>query len=159
MLGIRIRIWIQIRRILMFFATRIRIRIRLLIRLLILPSSSKNSKKNLDFYCFVTSLWLFIFEEWCKYTSVTDPDPYVFVPPGSASGSVPKCHGSPTLNKKHPLVRILSNIFTSKCDKYKMGDIRKRVADTLLPAKKYTNKKKFKNVTEIASKDKWDGCS
>jgi hypothetical protein len=36
----------------MFFATRIRIRIRLLIRLLILPSSSKNSKKNLDFYCF-----------------------------------------------------------------------------------------------------------
>jgi hypothetical protein len=28
------------------------------------PSIIKqNSKKNLDFYCFVTSLWLFIFEE------------------------------------------------------------------------------------------------
>jgi hypothetical protein len=29
----------------------------------ILPSSSKNSKKNLYFYCFVTSLWLFNFED------------------------------------------------------------------------------------------------
>ncbi len=29
---------------------------------------NQNSKKNLDFYCFVTSLWLFIFEEWCKCT-------------------------------------------------------------------------------------------
>ncbi len=29
-------------------------------------SSSKNSKKNLDFYCLVTSFWLFIFEKWCK---------------------------------------------------------------------------------------------
>ncbi len=28
--------------------------------------SSPKNKKNLDFYCFVTSLWLFIFEEWCK---------------------------------------------------------------------------------------------
>ncbi len=28
------------------------------------PSIIKqNSKKNFDFYCFVTSLWLFIFEE------------------------------------------------------------------------------------------------
>jgi hypothetical protein len=28
------------------------------------PSIIKqNSKKNLDFYCFVTSLWLFIFEK------------------------------------------------------------------------------------------------
>ncbi len=29
---------------------------------------SKKMKKNLDLYCFVTSLWLFIFEEWCKCT-------------------------------------------------------------------------------------------
>jgi hypothetical protein len=29
----------------------------------ILPSSSKNRKKNLDFYCFLTCLLLFIFEE------------------------------------------------------------------------------------------------
>jgi hypothetical protein len=28
----------------------------LFVRIRILPSSSKNSKKNLDFYCFVTSL-------------------------------------------------------------------------------------------------------
>ncbi len=34
----------------------------------ILPSSGKKSKKNLYFYCFVTSLWLIIFEEWCKCT-------------------------------------------------------------------------------------------
>ncbi len=33
----------------------------------ILLSSSKNSKKNLDSYCFVNSLWLFIFEKECKY--------------------------------------------------------------------------------------------
>ncbi len=34
----------------------------------ILLSSSKNSKKNLDSYCFVTSFWLFIFAIWCKCT-------------------------------------------------------------------------------------------
>ncbi len=34
----------------------------------ILLSLSKNSKKNLYFYCFVTSFWLFIFEKWCKST-------------------------------------------------------------------------------------------
>ncbi len=28
----------------------------------------KNSKKNLDSYCLVTSFWLFIFEKWCKCT-------------------------------------------------------------------------------------------
>ncbi len=38
----------------------------------ILISSSKNSKKNLDSYCFVTSFWLYIFwlytfEKWCKF--------------------------------------------------------------------------------------------
>ncbi len=42
----------------------VRIRIRLCIRILLSPCT--NIKKNLDFYCFVTSLWLFIFEEWCK---------------------------------------------------------------------------------------------
>ncbi len=30
--------------------------------------TSKNSKENLDFHCFVTSFWLFICEEWCKCT-------------------------------------------------------------------------------------------
>ncbi len=29
-------------------------------------NKQKKIKKNLDFYCFVTSLWLFPFEEWCK---------------------------------------------------------------------------------------------
>ena len=32
----------------------------------ILLSSSKNSKKNLNSYCFVTSFGLFVFEKWCK---------------------------------------------------------------------------------------------
>ncbi len=45
-----------------FWASRIRIRIRILISL------SKNSKRNLDLYCFVTSFWLFIFEKLCKST-------------------------------------------------------------------------------------------
>jgi hypothetical protein len=31
-------------------------------------------KKNNDFSCFVTSLWVFIFEELHKFTSVPDPD-------------------------------------------------------------------------------------
>ncbi len=43
---------------------------------LVLPSSVKNSKKNIDLYYFVTSLWFFIFEEWCKATEL-DPDPDV----------------------------------------------------------------------------------
>ncbi len=34
----------------------------------ILLSLSKNSKKNLDSYCFVTSFGLFLFEKWCKCT-------------------------------------------------------------------------------------------
>ncbi len=36
------------------------------VRIRILLLSSKNSKKNHEIYCFVTSLWLFIFEKWCK---------------------------------------------------------------------------------------------
>ncbi len=38
------------------------------IRIRILPSSNKNSKNTLNFYCFVTSSWLFICKEWCKCT-------------------------------------------------------------------------------------------
>ncbi len=36
------------------------------------PSINKQNKmkKNLDLYCFVTSLWLIIFEEWCKCSNV-----------------------------------------------------------------------------------------
>ncbi len=55
---IRIRIRIRIHRIHVFWASRIRI----------LLSLSKNSKKNLELYSFVTSFWLFIFEKWCKST-------------------------------------------------------------------------------------------
>ncbi len=56
-------------------------------------------EKNPDFYCFVTSLWLFIFEELCKCISVPNPHPnledlYVFGPPGSASRSVSQRYGS-----------------------------------------------------------------
>ncbi len=38
----------------------------LLVRIRILPSSSKKSKKNLDFYGSPTSLLLFIVEDRCK---------------------------------------------------------------------------------------------
>ncbi len=44
---------------------------------------AKIVRKTLILYCFVTSLWPFIFKEWCKCTSV--PNPYQ------------KCHGFPTL--------------------------------------------------------------
>ncbi len=39
---------------------------------------AKTLGKTCDFYCFVSFLWLFIFEEWCKCTSVPNPhpDPY-----------------------------------------------------------------------------------
>jgi hypothetical protein len=53
-----LRIWIRIR---MYWASWIRIRIRNLLSL------SKNSEKNLDSYCFVTSFWLFIFENYVLY--------------------------------------------------------------------------------------------
>ncbi len=43
-----------------FWVSRIRIRLLL--------SSNKNSKKNLDFYSFVTFLGLFVFEEWFNCT-------------------------------------------------------------------------------------------
>ncbi len=48
-----------------FWTSRIRIR-HFLYRSGSGSSSSKKSKKNLDFYCFVTSLRLFIFEDRCK---------------------------------------------------------------------------------------------
>ncbi len=38
-------------------------------RIQIFLLSSKNSKKNHDSYCFVTSFWLFLFEKWCICTS------------------------------------------------------------------------------------------
>ncbi len=41
----------------------------LFLRIRILPSASNWSKKNLDFYYFVTSFWLFVFEECRKCTS------------------------------------------------------------------------------------------
>ncbi len=53
-----------------------------LIRIL---TSSSNSKKNLDSYCFVTTSWLFKeLASWKSLTKWTGP------------GTVPKCHGSTT---------------------------------------------------------------
>ncbi len=58
------------------------------------PDSSiiKNSLENLDFYYFLISLWLLRVMYQCS-----ESGSYVFRPTGSASGSVLKCHGSPTL--------------------------------------------------------------
>ncbi len=67
-----LRVRIRIHRIPVFLASWIRIRILsevwIRIRLRILLSLSKYSKKNLDFYCFVTSFWLFIVEKLYKCT-------------------------------------------------------------------------------------------
>jgi MFS-type transporter involved in bile tolerance (Atg22 family) len=52
-------VWLRASRI---RKSKVRIRIRILL------SSSKNCKKNLESVGFVTSLWLFIFEKWCKCT-------------------------------------------------------------------------------------------
>ncbi len=76
-----------------FWAFRIRLsQVRL--RLQILPLSSKNSKKNVNFYCSVTSLLLFIFKELCKcmFLGFPDPDPFVKGPDPYRT----KCHGSAT---------------------------------------------------------------
>jgi hypothetical protein len=62
----------------------------------ILPSSSKNIKKNLDLLCFFL-LYDFLCLKNDKCTSVPDldpEDPYVFGPPGSESGSVNHRYGS-----------------------------------------------------------------
>ncbi len=70
---------------------QIRIRIRMFLGLpdlhpdpFVTIHQAKMGRKNLIFYCFVTSLRLF----------TTVPDPYVFGPPGSASGSVRQRYGS-----------------------------------------------------------------
>ncbi len=68
-------------RIRMFWASRIRI-YWYKIRIRILLSSSKNSKKNLDSYCFfVTSLWLFILEKWfkCSFKKYKLKDLQIFI--------------------------------------------------------------------------------
>ncbi len=65
-------------------------------------------EKNLDFYFFVTSLWLFIFEKWCKCTCkkwyaeklwkkiyfllASWRSLMIIAGSGSGSGSTPKCH-------------------------------------------------------------------
>ncbi len=52
-----------------FWASRIQIHYSAVwILLRILLSSSKNSRRNLDSSCFVTSFGFFIYEKWCKYT-------------------------------------------------------------------------------------------
>jgi hypothetical protein len=99
-----------------FWASWICIRIRkLFVRIQILPSQASTSKKNeekLWFYCFVTSLWIFIFEESCKKylqkgLGISINKNYFFgilkvtdLRAGSRAWSasgyvpVPKCHGS-----------------------------------------------------------------
>jgi hypothetical protein len=106
-------------------------------RIRILLSSSKNSKKNLDFYCFETSLWLFIFEDCLNVSRKGKKQnnfgkKYLFVDIKShwrkgriwsqirvrirnsvvrisRAGSVLKCHGSTTLQSSNPLlIDILS---------------------------------------------------
>jgi hypothetical protein len=97
---------------------RIRIRIRIWVRILLF--ASKNSKKNLNSYCFVTSFGLFIFENYVNVTfkkqknfffnsffagnlkvngenrriRIHWSDAWIR---GSGSGFTPKCHESGTL--------------------------------------------------------------
>ncbi len=82
-----------------FWASWIRIRIFL--------SLSKNSKKNRDLYCFVTSFWLFTFKKMMlKYLQkVICRKSFFLISFSLASwrsmmkieGSTPKCHGSAIL--------------------------------------------------------------
>jgi hypothetical protein len=66
-----------------FMFSIIRPVLRIRIRLRILISTSENSKKNFDSYCFVTSLWLYILEK-SKVGSGS----------GSKSGSFSQWYGS-----------------------------------------------------------------
>jgi hypothetical protein len=119
---------IRIRRIctLCFWASWIWIRkpeVRIWIRILL--SSSKNSKKNIDSYCYVTSLWLFTLKNdvnvlsksnkqknllafWRSMTKIAGSGAGSISQetriPGS--GSVPKCHGSATLAASRPSLKL-----------------------------------------------------
>ncbi len=81
------------------------------IQIRILPSLSKNSKKNLEFLYFGTSFWLFIFKDWCKWTfkyvvisKKTVKKTYILLAPcqpltkkagsGSEAGSISQWYGS-----------------------------------------------------------------
>jgi hypothetical protein len=68
---------LRIHRIRIFFGL-LEVRIRIQLRILILLSSSKITKKNFDSYCFVTSLWLFIFEKWWKCTVKSNKQKILF---------------------------------------------------------------------------------
>jgi hypothetical protein len=111
--------WIQI---------RIRILWASLSRSRILLSSSKNSKKNLYSFCFVTSLWLFILEKWCKCSSKSNKQNNSGLRirinwleariPGSGSG--PKWHGSTTLTFQYTVTNMhitFPNVDWSTCTK------------------------------------------
>ncbi len=72
---------------------------------------SKNSKKNLDSYCFVTSLWLLILKNDVNVVSKSHKQKKKLLMPSwrtltkiAGSGSVPKCHGSATLVKTTHLI-------------------------------------------------------
>jgi hypothetical protein len=78
--------WIRIHNLLVQFRIRLRNRF--------LPSTNKQMKKNLDFYCF--AWWLFIFEELCKCTI-----PSKGISTKTAFGSVKKCHVSGKLLFSH----------------------------------------------------------
>ncbi len=67
----------------------------LFVRIRILQLSSKNYKKNLYFYCLVTSLWLLIFEDWRKCT---------FKKYGKKQKNLQK-----NLKEKIPMFRITTN--------------------------------------------------
>jgi hypothetical protein len=98
----------------------------------------EKSKKSLNFYCFVTSLWLFILEDWCKCSPKSNRYKHYFLLASwkeqvrtrfhksvtriRGSGPVPKCHGSTTVQyDPHPLTcswetfRRLSWRPTSSC--------------------------------------------
>ncbi len=135
-----------------FWAFRIRFRIRwsqVRLRLRILPSSSKNSKKNLDFYCFVTSLWLFIFEEWCKFTGIPnlDPDPYVSGPSGSVSQRY--WHPDPYQNVTDP--QHCSKWPLSICDAKNRNNFQFRVGFSFALGLRFINRTKNKYGEESAN--------
>ncbi len=88
-----------------FWASWIRIRIHsseAWIRIRILLSFSKNSKKNIDFYCFVASLWLFTFEKLCKSTFKNMQKNFFYIIFLLASWrSMMKIKGSGTISQRH----------------------------------------------------------
>jgi hypothetical protein len=84
----------------------------------------KHQESTASFEYYFQSMWkcefFILSQKTYLQSSVADPDPsdpYAFGPPGSGSGSIPKCHGSATLLQRSNCLGGTFHVF-SVCDEY-----------------------------------------